>query len=159
MEEPDEENKNRKIDLVAAACGVTVIIEGRVHTDFDTIMPVECKRLPTPKGSDRDEREYVVSRFSSTGGIYRFKAEHHGANHPVGAMIAYLQAETSTLWIQRVKEWIKEMIDSGEVGWSASDYLIFESDDTTERLTVLRSTHSRQNKSPIQLRHLWLSMN
>jgi len=25
--------------------------------DFDPIMPIECKRLPTPKAKDRDERE------------------------------------------------------------------------------------------------------
>lgn len=41
IEEPDEQNKGRKIDLVPAPCAATVWIEGRRHTDFDTILPIE----------------------------------------------------------------------------------------------------------------------
>ena len=51
------------------ASGVAICVEGRRHTDFDSLMPIECKRLPTPKGDDRDEREYVFSEHTSTGGI------------------------------------------------------------------------------------------
>jgi hypothetical protein len=49
-EVPDELVRGRKIDLVSAPCGTTVWIEGRRHVDFDTIIPIECKRLPTPTG-------------------------------------------------------------------------------------------------------------
>jgi len=45
--------------LVAASCGAAVWIEGRCHIDFDPLLPIECKRLPTPRGKDSDEREYV----------------------------------------------------------------------------------------------------
>jgi hypothetical protein len=65
-EESDEQQKGRKIDLVASPCDATVWVEGRRCTDFDTLLPIECKRLPTPKGKDRDEREYVISRKTST---------------------------------------------------------------------------------------------
>jgi hypothetical protein len=41
--------------------------------DFDPIMPIECKRLPTPKAKDRDEREYVITEGATAGGIQRFK--------------------------------------------------------------------------------------
>lgn len=159
VEQADEQNKNRKIDLVPSPCGVTIVIEGRVHSDFDTILPIECKRLPTPKGTDRDEREYVVSRFTSMGGIQRFKAEHHGASHSVGAMIAYLQNDTPTIWIDRMKEWIKGMIDLREIGWSSSDHLVLVSNDSIQRLTLLRSNHARVSKGTIELRHLWIAMN
>ncbi|WP_231471595.1 hypothetical protein [Novosphingobium sp. CECT 9465] len=33
------------------------------------MLPIECKRLPTPAAADRDEREYLISRFSSTVGF------------------------------------------------------------------------------------------
>lgn len=160
VEEPDEEIKGRKIDLVPSPCGATVWIEGRRHSDFDTILPIECKRLPTPVGTKRDEREYVFSSSSSTGGIQRFKEGHHGGSHSVGAMIAYVQEETVTVWRQRVTKWIKEMVDSGEAGWTVSDHLQLDRHDGKQRLTVLRSVHSR-TKSPgaIELRHLWVCMN
>jgi len=48
-EERDEENAGRKIDIVPAPCGTTICIEGRRHTDFDSILPIECKRLPFRK--------------------------------------------------------------------------------------------------------------
>ena len=160
VEEPDEIKKGRKIDLVPSPCGVTVWIEGCRHSDFDIILPIECKRLPTPQGTDRDEREYVNSKFSSTGGIQRFKSAHHGAGHSVGAMIAYVQDESPTTWIERIAGWINDLINSGAFGWSSSDLLTLESDDTARGLTIFQSSHSRTGKmGKITLRHLWLSMN
>jgi len=160
VEEPDEQHKGRKIDLVPAPCGVTILIEGRRHTIFDSLMPIECKRLPTPKGKDRDEREYVISRHSSTGGIQRFKEGHHGASHILGAMIGYLQEETAAIWSARVAGWIKGLVDTGQSGWTVKDLLVSLQTDTALRLAVLRSSHERQNGLPeIELRHLWISMN
>src|SRR4051794_40530328 len=57
VEEVDEENAGRKIDMVVAPSGTSITIEGRKHVDFDSLMPIECKRLPVPKGGGRDERE------------------------------------------------------------------------------------------------------
>jgi hypothetical protein len=160
IEEPDETHKGRKIDLVPAPCGATVWIEGRRHTDFDSILPIECKRLPTPKGKDRDEWEYVFNRRATTGGIQRFKAGHHGAAHSLGAIIAYVQEETTMLWDKRVAEWIKELVDSGQPGWTAKDFLRLEHDDETLQLAIFRSSHTREGGLPeIELRHLWLKMN
>jgi hypothetical protein len=70
VEEADEKHKGSKIDLVASPSGATILVEGRRHTEFDSLLPIECKRLPTPIDRDRDEREYVISRHSSTGGTY-----------------------------------------------------------------------------------------
>lgn len=159
IEEPDEQQKGRKIDLVSAPCGATLWIEGRRHVDFDTLLPIECKRLPTPKDKDRDEREYVFNRYASTGGIQRFKAGHHGAGHKLGAMIAYVQEETRTFWNTRVAEWINELVDAGQPGWSANDIIQLEHDDETRHLAVLRSSHTRENGlAEIELRHLWVGM-
>src|SRR5437588_12277550 len=38
IEEPDEREKGRKIDLASAPCGATIWIEGRSYTDFDTLL-------------------------------------------------------------------------------------------------------------------------
>ncbi len=160
IEEPDEQTKGRKIDLVPAPSDSTVWIEGRRHVDFDPLLPIECKRLPTPNGKKRDEREYVINRYASTGGIQRFKAGHHGASHKLGAMIAYVQQETRMFWNTRIAEWIKGLVESGQTGWTAKDLLQLDHDDDTQQLVVFRSSHTRENGLPeIELRHLWIEMN
>ena len=102
IEEPDEQKTGRKIDLIASPCGPTIWIDGRRCTQFDTLLPIECKRLPTPKDKNRDEREYVINRKATTGGIQRFKAGDHGAAHSRAAIIAYVQAETPQIWFDRL---------------------------------------------------------
>ncbi|SIO55741.1 hypothetical protein SAMN05444166_5135 [Singulisphaera sp. GP187] len=160
IEEPDEVVKGRKIDLVPAPCGTTVWIEGRKHVDFDILLPIECKRLPTPKASDRDEREYVVSQYSTTGGIQRFKEGHHGAAHSLCAMIAYVQENPAKHWDACVCKWINELVDSGQTGWNAKDVLYLLNDDPATGIAVLRSTHSRPDGLPdIEIRHLWVCVN
>ena len=160
VEEPDEQTRGRKIDLVASPSGAAIIIEGRRHVDFDSLMPIECKRLPTPNGADRDEREYVINRRSTTGGIQRFKAGHHGAAHKFGAMIAYIQQENSEFWNTRVAEWVNGLIACGEQGWTAKDLLHLEQDDSTRQVAILSSFHTREKGlSEIELRHLWIKMN
>jgi hypothetical protein len=160
VEEADEQNSGRKIDLVASPSGTTISIEGRRHTDFDSLMPIECKRLPTPQGKERDEREYVVSQFSTTGGIQRFKAGHHGSVHTLGAMIGYIQEETTAFWNQRVAEWINNLIGTGQTDWTRKDLLRLESRDATLRLAILHSSHERNNElDEIELRHFWIEMN
>jgi hypothetical protein len=160
VEEPDEQQKGRKIDLVPAPCAANVWVDGRRHSEFDPLLPIECKRLPTPKDIKRDEREYVINRHASTGGIQRFKAGLHGAIHTFGAMIAYVQEDTTALWCKRVGEWISGLITSGQPGWTREDMLHHDHDDKAHRMTVLYSKHTRdKGLRDIELRHLWLEMN
>jgi hypothetical protein len=157
---PDEQHKSRSIDLVPAPCAAIVWIEGRRVTDFETLLPIECKRLPTPKGKNRDVREYVISRHASTGGIQRFKAGHHGSAHKLAAMIAYVQEGTLTIWEKRVASWIEKLANGGQPGWTAGDALRLERNDETQRIAVLCSLHARdKGLEQIELRHLWLKMN
>jgi hypothetical protein len=81
VEEPDETVGGRKLDLVPAPSAATIWIEGREYTQYSPLVPIECKRLPIPVSATRDEREYLFSAYSSTGGVQRFKAGHHGAAH------------------------------------------------------------------------------
>lgn len=159
-EETDEQQKGRKIDLVASPCDATVWVEGRRCTDFDTLLPIECKRLPTPKGKNRDEREYVINQQSSTGGIQRFKAGHHGGNHTLAAMIAYVQDETAEIWHKRVTSWIKKLSATDGSEWTDKDLLHIVPDSERAGLSIYNSTHARKKGLPdIKMRHLWLVMN
>jgi len=159
-EEADEKNKGRKIDLVPAPCDAKIQVDGRSYTQYDSLMPIECKRLPTPKGTKRDLREYVISQYSSTGGIQRFKAGHHGANHQIGAMIGYVQNENRDFWNKKVKEWIEGLVKDKQKGWTTQDFLQPKSDDSALKLATLHSRHKRENSLPeMELNHLWIEMN
>jgi len=159
-EEPDEQSRGRKLDLIPAPCDATVWVEGRRYIDFDPLLPIECKRLPTPNDTERDEREYVFNQYASTGGIQRFKSGHHGAAHKLGAMIAYVQRENRVFWHSQVAERIMELVKLGQPGWSANDLLQLEQEDETLKLVSLRSSHAREKDLPeIELRHLWVQMN
>nr|VFK01014.1 MAG: hypothetical protein BECKLFY1418A_GA0070994_11322 [Candidatus Kentron sp. LFY] len=156
----DETQPGRKIDLAAKPRGEARFIEGRRHTQFDTLLPIECKRLPTPKEKGRDEREYVVTAKGSTGGIQRFKFGHHGAKHSVAGMIAYVQERTSAHWLTRVNGWISGLAEETDSGWSISDVLQSLKDDPDLGTCGLRSQHRRPDGlEEIELRHLWIEMN
>ena len=105
----DETRADRTIDLTVKPRGAVYIIEGRRHTQFQALFPIECKRLPTPKRKGRDEREYVVTEPGTTGGIQRFKFGYHGAAHNFAAMIAYVQERPLSHWLNQVNCWIRDL--------------------------------------------------
>ena len=128
------------------------------NADFciDGLMPV---RGYDPSGPKRDKREYLLSRRSSTGGVQRFKAGHHGGAHMLGAMIAYVQGDDILAWNKRIMCWIKALARIGTEGWSLSDLLKNESYDAERRIAVFKSKHPRgRGLSDISLRHLWIEM-
>jgi hypothetical protein len=156
----DEVRPGRAIDLAPKPCAAVLTIEGRRHTQFDTLLPIECKRLPTPKEKDRDEREYVVTGTGSTGGIQRFKFGYHGAAHRVAAMIAYVQEQTFSYWLTQVNGWIGDLASQTNSAWSASDFLQPLKANSTVGLCTLHSHHQRRGGlEGIDLQHLWIKMN
>ena len=156
----DEEKRGRKIDLAPKPCGAVLVIDGRRHTQFDTLLPIECKRLPTPEEKDRDEREYVVSATSSTGGLQRFKSGHHGAKHRDAAMIAYVQEQSFSHWLTQVNGWIGDLSSEPDSTWTLADALQPLKDDLGVGLCTLHSHHQRgSGREEIALRHLWIKMN
>ena len=159
-EVPDEVRRGRAIDLAPKPCGAVLIIEGRRHTQFDTLLPIECKRLPTPKEKGRDEREYVMTVAGSTGGIQRFKVGHHGSAHRVAGMIAYVQEKTPAYWLPQVNRWIRDLASDANSGWASSDSLHLLEDDTKAGLCRLASQHQRRSGlETIDIQHLWVKMN
>lgn len=158
-EEPDDVRAGRSIDLVVAPSGALIWIAGREYSEYRTLLPIECKRLPTPNGKDRDEREYVFSQFSSTGGIQRFKAGHHGAAHARAAMIGYVQDRDITHWRGQLDAWIDGLVATAVHGWSAEDKLDLTTHQASARVASLRSAHGRDaGLGPILIDHLWIEM-
>ncbi|UFX12231.1 hypothetical protein [Sinorhizobium meliloti] len=134
-------------------------VEGRKHTEFDILFPLECKRLPTPVGRDRDEREYVYSSKKSTGGVQRFKAGHHASDHRVAGMIAYVQESDIANWSVRVSEWIDGLLHERVAGWEKSDHLVETIQDKRLKFCQFLSTHGREKKlEPITLHHFWIEL-
>lgn len=150
----------RSIDMTVQPLGNTSFIaEQRWLTVYDVLLPIECKRLPTPKEKDRDEREYVTTEPSSSGGIQRFKLGAHGAKHPVAAIIGYVQSNTHEYWFDQVNGWIGDLVQQGSEGWSATDALRAEAVDINEGLHTCWSRHARVNNlPPIEIHHLWVLM-
>lgn len=158
-EEPDEADGRRAIDLVASPSGHIILINGRAYNEYQTLIPIECKRLPTPEGKDRDEREYLISKFSSTGGVHRFKVGHHGREHDRAAMIGYVQGNDVAHWHSQLGAWIDDLASKSVDGWSSADRLYLIEHDKTRRLGSLASTHSRKSGlNPIEIDHLWVEM-
>ncbi len=156
----DEVRHERKIDLTPKPCGAVIVIEGRRHTQFDTLLPIECKRLPTPREKDRDEREYVVTATGSTGGMQRFKFGLHGAAHRDAAMIAYVQEQNFSHWLTQVNGWIRDLSSETDSAWSLMDALQPLKDDSAVGLCTLHSHHQRgSGLEEIALQHLWIKMN
>jgi len=155
----DEQSSARTIDLAVKPLACALLIENRRHNIFETILPIECKRLPTPKGGGRDEREYVFTAAGTTGGIQRFKAGLHGASHGLAGMIGYIQDESVDFWARRISEWIEGLVKDGQPGWSRDDLLRLERQNASLRTASLSSTHERSGDlSQIALRHVWVGM-
>ncbi len=158
-ETADEARGGRKIDLSVKPCAATFIIEGRRHSQFDALFPIECKRLPTPKDKDRDEREYVTNEPGTTGGIQRYKFGHHGASHTFAAMIAYVQEQALSYWLTRVNGWIQDLAGGQDSVWNDSDSLQLVRDNTATKVSMLKSEHRRVGGLPeCELRHLWVEI-
>lgn len=158
-EVPDDTKGNTTIDLAAKSKDRELIVGGIRYTPLDTLLPIECKRLPTPKDKKRDEREYVFSEPKAAGGIQRFKHGLHGAAHDFAAMIAYVQVNTSSYWLERVNGWISELSISHGPLWSLADRLQLSTIADSNGVTRMNSMHTRTNGTVnIVLEHLWVRM-
>ena len=156
----DETNAGRKIDLSVKPRAASLIIEGRRHSQFDALFPIECKRLPTPKEKDRDEREYVITEPGTTGGIQRFKFGHHGAIHNFVAIIAFVQEQSFQYWHDKVNGWICACAQVPNSGWNSEELLQIVEENKESKVCSLASKVQRSGKlGGCDLRHFWVMMN
>lgn len=155
-EVPDSINKTRSLDITVQPCGPPLVVEGRRYTLFDVLLPIECKRLPTPADSGRDEREYVTSGEAAAGGIQRFKLGAHGSTHGVGVMIGYIQdTQPPAQWLRSINHWLIEIGNADEF-WTG-EQLVAESE--VGAVQRLRSSHRRKGREPnVELLHLWIAL-
>jgi len=157
-EVPDPVAGGRTLDLVPGPRGCVIWIDGRRHSLYDPILPIECKRLPTPVAKDRERREYLHTQRRTTGGVQRFKSGAHGSAHGVGVMIGYVQTGTHQQWLARINGWIRVLTRAGIMGWSHRDALQHTADDATLHIARHRSENARTSAAPITLHHLWIDM-
>lgn len=154
-EVPDSGRRGRTVDMAVKPSEAPIVVTGRRYTLFDVLLPIECKRLPTPAG--RDEREYVISgeEGRSGGGIQRFKLGAHGGGHGLALMIGYIQDGQAQQWLVRVNGWMAELA-VGDGSWAGEQLAPVVMDG--EGVSQLRSSHRRvvRDGAGIELRHLWV---
>lgn len=157
-EVPDPVALGRTLDLAPFPHGCVIWIGGRRHILYDLILPIECKRLPTPTGKRREKREYLHTQKGVKGGVQRFKAGKHGAAHDVGVMIGYVENQCVSGWLSRLNRWILVLTRAGIAGWTAGDLLSNRAHDSLGRVSHNFSDNDRVGLTPIALHHLWVDM-
>lgn len=157
-EVPDASVSGRTLDLAPGPRGYVIWIEGRRHSLYDPILPIECKRLPTPVGRKRERREYLHTQKRTTGAIQRFKMGFHGSCHSMGVIIGYVQEPSLSGWLVRINHWVRVLSRARILGWSQSDALGGGSQDVGRGIARHRSINARAGTPPITLHHLWVDM-
>jgi hypothetical protein len=73
-------------------------------------------------------------------------------------MIAYIQAETVSVWRKRIAAWITDLAKT-DTSWSTAECLTELNVDAQSGLAALHSNHRRAQGLPdIEIRHLWIVM-
>ncbi len=164
MNEPVQ-SAGRRGDIAVKPQG-TIRVEGRNYTDFEQLLPIECKRLPTPPGSHRSDLEYVAGvPGHRTGGIERFKHGLHGVENDHALMIAYVQAETLDHWFGAINQRLDELASNGAAGglWRPTEALSCEHSVNPATVGRYQSQHRRHSppatSGQVVMQHLWLMMN
>jgi hypothetical protein len=157
-EVPDSVQRGRSLDVAVQPCGAPIIVMGRSYTLFDILLPIECKRLPPPAGTGRDEREYVtVGDGSTAGGIQRFKLGAHGAAHAMAVMIGYIQEGDAEQWLYRINRWLLEA-SLADSFWAGEQLTAVAAE--AGAVHRFRSIHRREvhGGGRIEIWHLWIAL-
>lgn len=153
-EDPDTAKGGRTIDLIASPKCCSIWINGRQHTYYDPLIPIECKRLPTPDLKKRERREYLHTRKSTTGGVQRFMAGLHGGDFETGAIIGYVQSRSADAWLDTLNHWIRGFVACAIAPWHSADTITVEHHDAVNRTLLGKSLHNRVGRPAIELWHI-----
>jgi hypothetical protein len=155
----------RRADMAIKPLG-TIRVEGRDYYDFEQLLPIECKRLPTPPDSRRSDLEYVHGLPGHrTGGIERFKHGQHGPTNQHALMIAYVQAESFTHWLAAINARLAKLAtDKADGGiWDPTEPLSNCASINNSKAQRLKSCHRRLtppcSSDQVEMEHIWLLMN
>lgn len=160
LQEPLQD-ASRRADIGVMPLG-TIMVEGRCYEDYEQLLPIECKRLPTPRDNKRSDCEYVHGMPGHrTGAIERFKHRLHGPANDRAMIIGYVQSESFDHWLAtinaRLTKFAADGVDEGL--WSPVEILSALARSNRNDLQRLESTHRRPNSSAVHIRHLWIGMN
>lgn len=153
--EPKDRIEKGKPDL-----GTYISIKSqRSRTPFFTI---ECKRLPTPRSTVEEQKEYVTGL---KGGIARFKRNEHGVDLAINAMIGYVEKEDFNYWQNQINSWILELDQKIEFGKSNIKDINWTKNEVLEsvyfkEIARLHSKHPRVDSilTEILLIHFWVKV-
>ena len=112
------------------------------------IIEFEAKRF----SESSNNKEYVCGL---RGGIERFKRGHHSSHLNVCGMFGYVQSRTSSDWIEKVNNWIKELSENNDdstIDWTDSNELLIKV-DSFPQVQKFFSSHFR--KLPEKRISLW----
>ena len=156
---------SRRTDIGVMMPG-TINVEGREYHDLVQLLPIECKRLPTPPDKRRSDCEYVHGLTGHrTGAIERFKHGLHGPTNPRAMIIAYVQDESFKHWQTAINHRIRKMASDDTDGglWKPAELLSTEDSVPTAICLKLDSHHQRLQPpslgSHVSIEHLWIRMN
>lgn len=149
---------------IAVKPGKQIVVEGVRYSEFEQLLPIECKRLPTPPDKRRSDCEYVHGLTGHrTGAIERFKHGLHGPTNQRAIIIAYVQEEIAEHWQTTINSRLEKMAsDKADGGlWHPCEHLS-SCTSSCERLGK-RTSYHRRCKPPadstlIEITHLWLQM-
>lgn len=151
---------------IAAKPAQTIIVEGRKYYDFEQLLPIECKRLPTPAESRRSDLEYVRGKTGHrTGGIERFKHGLHGPTNQRALIIAYVQAKSFAHWLIVINARLAKLADDGvdQAIWNPYEPLSNRNSDRDSKVQRLKSCHRRLcppcSSDKVEMEHIWMLMN
>jgi hypothetical protein len=143
-----------------------IMVEGVCYHDFEQLLPIECKRLPTPPGSRRSDLEYVHGLPGHrTGGIERFKHGLHGPTNQHALMIAYVQAESFAHWLTAINARLTKLAtDRADDGiWNPTEPLSSCTSAHGAEVHRFKSCHRRLSppcsSDKVEMEHIWLQMN
>ena len=144
----------------------SIVVEGRDYDDFEQLLPIECKRLPTPPDSRRGDVEYVHGLAGHrTGAIERFKHGLHGPANRRALIIAYVQAESFSHWLMIINARLALLAENGTDDglWQPAEALSGASATEDANIQKLTSNHRRlvppSSSNAVDMEHLWLRMN
>lgn len=164
LQEPLQSSSHRG-DIGVMPLG-SIVVEGRNYEDFEQLLPIECKRLPTPPDKRRSDLEYVHGLPGHrTGAIERFKHGLHGPDTPCALVIAYIQAGSFGHWHKVINERLASLANTAanQDLWAPAEFLSFTGFVNAVGLERLASCHRRlqppARTASVEVIHLWLRMN
>jgi hypothetical protein len=155
------QTSGRAADL-AVKPGKQIFVEGVGYSVFEQLLPIECKRLPTPPDKRRSGCEYVHGLPGHrTGAIERFKHGLHGPTNRRALIIAYVQAGTFEHWLNVINDRLQRLAENNADDglWKPIETLTRTTPDCCKSMSRHRRLQQNCSSPSVLIEHLWVLMN